>query len=88
MPVQSSDIHLFCLTPLHTGFSKASLSMDASEENDGYSSAEDPLNSDPEDEGKKLVGRVASCGNLTLGSLSSVMIWKEHCVFQSHSTEI
>lgn len=30
--------------------------MDASEENDGYSSAEDPLNSDPEDEGKKLVG--------------------------------
>ncbi|XP_046693203.1 guanine nucleotide exchange factor DBS isoform X6 [Silurus meridionalis] len=36
------------------GFSKASLSMDASEENDGYSSAEDPLNSDPEDEGRKL----------------------------------
>uniref|UniRef100_A0A3B4D666 Mcf.2 cell line derived transforming sequence-like a n=1 Tax=Pygocentrus nattereri TaxID=42514 RepID=A0A3B4D666_PYGNA len=36
------------------GFNKASLSMDASEENDGYSSAEDPLNSDPEDEGKKL----------------------------------
>ncbi|XP_060715941.1 guanine nucleotide exchange factor DBS isoform X5 [Tachysurus vachellii] len=36
------------------GFSKASFSMDASEENDGYSSAEDPLNSDPEDEGKKL----------------------------------
>ncbi|TSK17918.1 Guanine nucleotide exchange factor DBS [Bagarius yarrelli] len=36
------------------GFSKASLSMDASEENDGYSSGEDPLNSDPEDEGRKL----------------------------------
>ncbi|KAJ8410067.1 hypothetical protein AAFF_G00211080 [Aldrovandia affinis] len=37
------------------GWGKASLSMDASEENDGYSSAEDPLNSDPEDEaGKKL----------------------------------
>ncbi|XP_062865453.1 guanine nucleotide exchange factor DBS isoform X3 [Trichomycterus rosablanca] len=36
------------------GFSKASLSMDASEEMDGYSSAEDPSNSDPEDEGKKL----------------------------------
>ncbi|KAL1281932.1 hypothetical protein QQF64_000735 [Cirrhinus molitorella] len=35
------------------GFSKASLSMDASEENDGYSSAEDPMNSDPEDEGGK-----------------------------------
>ncbi|KTF87741.1 hypothetical protein cypCar_00012992, partial [Cyprinus carpio] len=33
------------------GFSKASLSVDASEENDGYSSAEDPMNSDPEDEG-------------------------------------
>ncbi|XP_076839378.1 guanine nucleotide exchange factor DBS isoform X4 [Brachyhypopomus gauderio] len=36
------------------GFNKVSLSMDASEENDGYSSAEDPSNSDPEDEGKKL----------------------------------
>ncbi|XP_067259051.1 guanine nucleotide exchange factor DBS isoform X12 [Chanodichthys erythropterus] len=35
------------------GFTKASLSMDASEENDGYSSAEDPMNSDPEDEGGK-----------------------------------
>ncbi|KAM3862407.1 guanine nucleotide exchange factor DBS [Diretmus argenteus] len=35
------------------GWTKASLSMDASEENDGYSSAEDPLNSDPEDEGGK-----------------------------------
>uniref|UniRef100_A0A3B4D5S2 Mcf.2 cell line derived transforming sequence-like a n=1 Tax=Pygocentrus nattereri TaxID=42514 RepID=A0A3B4D5S2_PYGNA len=49
---------LFCdmliISFLFTGFNKASLSMDASEENDGYSSAEDPLNSDPEDEGKKL----------------------------------
>ncbi|XP_066517251.1 guanine nucleotide exchange factor DBS isoform X2 [Hoplias malabaricus] len=36
------------------GFNKASLSMDASEDNDGYSSSEDPLNSDPEDEGRKL----------------------------------
>ncbi|KAJ8397932.1 hypothetical protein AAFF_G00432790 [Aldrovandia affinis] len=35
------------------GWAKASLSLDASEENDGYSSAEDPLNSDPEDEGGK-----------------------------------
>ncbi|XP_039543725.1 guanine nucleotide exchange factor DBS isoform X8 [Pimephales promelas] len=35
------------------GFTKVSLSMDASEENDGYSSAEDPMNSDPEDEGGK-----------------------------------
>ncbi|KAM7407167.1 hypothetical protein PAMA_003075 [Pampus argenteus] len=37
------------------GWNKASLSMDASEEHDGYSSAKDPLNSDPEDDnGKKL----------------------------------
>ncbi|XP_068561125.1 guanine nucleotide exchange factor DBS isoform X2 [Cebidichthys violaceus] len=37
------------------GWNKASLSMDASEEHEGYSSAEDPLNSDPEDDnGKKL----------------------------------
>ncbi|XP_051559769.1 guanine nucleotide exchange factor DBS-like isoform X3 [Myxocyprinus asiaticus] len=35
------------------GFTKASLSMDASEENDGYSSTEDPMNSDPEEEGGK-----------------------------------
>lgn len=39
-----------------TGWNKASLSVDASEENDGYSSSEDPMNSDPEDDvGKKLV---------------------------------
>lgn len=38
------------------GWNKASLSVDASEENDGYSSGEDPMNSDPEEEvGKKLV---------------------------------
>uniref|UniRef100_A0A8C9SNY2 MCF.2 cell line derived transforming sequence like n=1 Tax=Scleropages formosus TaxID=113540 RepID=A0A8C9SNY2_SCLFO len=36
-----------------SGWAKASLSLDASEENDEYSSAEDPLNSDPEDEGGK-----------------------------------
>ncbi|XP_029315533.1 guanine nucleotide exchange factor DBS isoform X2 [Cottoperca gobio] len=37
------------------GWNKASLSLDASEEHDGYSSAEDALNSDPEeDNGKKL----------------------------------
>ncbi|XP_075873608.1 guanine nucleotide exchange factor DBS-like isoform X3 [Nelusetta ayraudi] len=37
------------------GWNKASLSVDASEENDGYSSGEEPLNSDPEDEsGRKL----------------------------------
>lgn len=44
------------LTSSSTGWSKASLSADASEENDGYSSGEEPLNSDPEDEsGRKLV---------------------------------
>ncbi|XP_061572132.1 guanine nucleotide exchange factor DBS isoform X2 [Cololabis saira] len=36
------------------GWNKASLSADASEENDGYSSGEDPMNSDTEDEVKKL----------------------------------
>ncbi|XP_040888159.1 guanine nucleotide exchange factor DBS isoform X1 [Toxotes jaculatrix] len=40
-------------SPKHKGWSKASLSVDASEENDGYSSGEDPMNSDPEDEGGK-----------------------------------
>ncbi|KAM9766297.1 guanine nucleotide exchange factor DBS isoform 3-T3 [Menidia menidia] len=32
------------------GWNKASLSVDASEENDGYSSGEDPINSDTEDD--------------------------------------
>ncbi|XP_034549969.1 guanine nucleotide exchange factor DBS isoform X1 [Notolabrus celidotus] len=37
------------------GWNKTSLSLDASEEHEGYSSADDPLNSDPEDDnGKKL----------------------------------
>ncbi|XP_068602581.1 guanine nucleotide exchange factor DBS-like [Brachionichthys hirsutus] len=35
------------------GWNKASLSMDASEEHDDYSSAEEPLDSDPEDETSK-----------------------------------
>lgn len=39
-----------------SGWNKTSLSLDASEEHDGYSSAEDPLHSDAEDDaGKKLV---------------------------------
>lgn len=39
-----------------SGWNKTSLSLDASEERDGYSSAEDPLQSDAEDDaGKKLV---------------------------------
>ncbi|XP_069376652.1 guanine nucleotide exchange factor DBS isoform X15 [Paralichthys olivaceus] len=40
-------------SPKHKGWSKTSLSVDASEENDGYSSGEDPMNSDPEDDGGK-----------------------------------
>ncbi|KAM6945478.1 guanine nucleotide exchange factor DBS [Aplochiton taeniatus] len=50
------------------GWNKASLSMDASEDLEGYSSSEEPLNSDPEDEtvrklapGKYTV--VADCAN-------------------------
>uniref|UniRef100_A0A8C7YTR2 Mcf.2 cell line derived transforming sequence-like b n=1 Tax=Oryzias sinensis TaxID=183150 RepID=A0A8C7YTR2_9TELE len=39
---------LFCI-----GWNKPTLSLDASGENDGYSSAEEPLNSDPEDENTK-----------------------------------
>uniref|UniRef100_A0A8D2ZVW3 Mcf.2 cell line derived transforming sequence-like a n=1 Tax=Scophthalmus maximus TaxID=52904 RepID=A0A8D2ZVW3_SCOMX len=54
-PSPTSDAN-FSSSPKHKGWSKASLSVDASEENDGYSSSEDPMNSDPEDEvGKKLV---------------------------------
>ena len=46
------------ISPVCSGWNKTSLSLDASEEHDGYSSAEDPLNSDPEDENaKKLVSR-------------------------------
>eukprot|EP00063_Salmo_salar_P045313 XP_014020148.1 PREDICTED: guanine nucleotide exchange factor DBS-like isoform X9 [Salmo salar] len=45
-----------CSFPKTKGWTKGSLSLDANEENDGYSSPEEPLNSDPEDEGgKKLV---------------------------------
>ncbi|AWO95724.1 putative guanine nucleotide exchange factor DBS-like [Scophthalmus maximus] len=57
-PEHGSKRHLVKSDPTPFGFkgwSKASLSVDASEENDGYSSSEDPMNSDPEDEvGKKL----------------------------------
>uniref|UniRef100_A0A3Q4AS34 Uncharacterized protein n=1 Tax=Mola mola TaxID=94237 RepID=A0A3Q4AS34_MOLML len=42
-------------SPKNKGWNKTSLLVDASEENDGYSSSEDPMNSDLEDEaGKKL----------------------------------
>ncbi|XP_054864216.1 guanine nucleotide exchange factor DBS isoform X5 [Amphiprion ocellaris] len=57
-PEHSSKRHLVKSDPTPFGFkgwNKASLSVDASEENDGYSSGEDPMNSDTEDEvGKKL----------------------------------
>lgn len=54
----------------HLGWNKASLSLDASEEHDGYSSAEDPLNSDPEDENiKKLVSH---CCKLMTALTSSI----------------
>uniref|UniRef100_A0AAZ3NPC8 Mcf.2 cell line derived transforming sequence-like a n=1 Tax=Oncorhynchus tshawytscha TaxID=74940 RepID=A0AAZ3NPC8_ONCTS len=46
-------------SPKHKGWNKASFSMDVPEVHDGYSSAEDPMNSDPEDEG----GRKLAVGN-------------------------
>ncbi|XP_029695948.1 guanine nucleotide exchange factor DBS-like isoform X5 [Takifugu rubripes] len=54
---ESSTIsEVSCLSsPKHKGWNKPSLSVDALEENNGYSSSEDPMNSDTEDEaGKKL----------------------------------
>uniref|UniRef100_A0A7N6BEK7 MCF.2 cell line derived transforming sequence like n=1 Tax=Anabas testudineus TaxID=64144 RepID=A0A7N6BEK7_ANATE len=49
------DVNSSSPKPTGKGWNKTSLSLDASEEHDGYSSAEDPLNSDPEDDnGKKL----------------------------------
>uniref|UniRef100_A0A7N8X9I5 Mcf.2 cell line derived transforming sequence-like a n=1 Tax=Mastacembelus armatus TaxID=205130 RepID=A0A7N8X9I5_9TELE len=57
-PLLSTPLFSYASKSLHhppTGWNKTSLSVDASEENDGYSSSEDPLNSDPEDEvAKKL----------------------------------
>uniref|UniRef100_A0A7N5ZQB9 Mcf.2 cell line derived transforming sequence-like a n=1 Tax=Anabas testudineus TaxID=64144 RepID=A0A7N5ZQB9_ANATE len=61
-----SSVPSFLLALPSSAWNKASLSVDASEENDGFSSGEEPMNSDPEDEvEKKLVpGRytvVADC---------------------------
>ncbi|KAM6958535.1 guanine nucleotide exchange factor DBS isoform 1-T1 [Tautogolabrus adspersus] len=57
-PEHASKRHLVKSDPTPFGFkgwNKASLSVDASEENDGYSSSEDPITSEPEDDvGKKL----------------------------------
>uniref|UniRef100_A0A4W5PN13 MCF.2 cell line derived transforming sequence like n=1 Tax=Hucho hucho TaxID=62062 RepID=A0A4W5PN13_9TELE len=52
---------LSSLSLLPLGWNKASFSMDVPEVHDGYSSAEDPMNSDPEDEGgRKLVSYVVA----------------------------
>ncbi|XP_028322155.1 guanine nucleotide exchange factor DBS isoform X3 [Gouania willdenowi] len=57
-PEHSSKRHMVKSDPTPFGFkgwNKASLSVDTSEENGGYSSSEDPMNSDTEEEvGKKL----------------------------------
>ncbi|KAM4601800.1 guanine nucleotide exchange factor DBS [Polymixia lowei] len=54
-PSATSDLNSSSSSPKHKGWNKTSLSVDASEEHEGYSSGEDPMNSDPEDEtGKKL----------------------------------
>ncbi|XP_077368397.1 guanine nucleotide exchange factor DBS isoform X3 [Festucalex cinctus] len=58
-PEHSAKHHLAKSDPTPCGFkgwAKVSLSVDASEENDGYSSGEEPLNSDAEDDaGQKLI---------------------------------
>ncbi|XP_034720519.1 guanine nucleotide exchange factor DBS isoform X2 [Etheostoma cragini] len=64
-PEHSSKRHLVKSDPTPFGFkgwTKASLSVDASEENDGYSSSEDPINSDAEEEG----GRKLAPGKYTV----------------------
>lgn len=61
-----------------SGWNKASLSLDASEEHDGYSSAEDPLNSDAEDDnGKMLVSQT----RVNLSVLVSVTVWVLQSVY-------
>lgn len=71
-----------------SGWNKASLSLDASEEHDGYSSAEDPLNSDAEDDnGKMLVSQT----RVNLSVLVSVTVWILQSVFMgtdSHSGRV
>uniref|UniRef100_A0A671WJI3 MCF.2 cell line derived transforming sequence like n=1 Tax=Sparus aurata TaxID=8175 RepID=A0A671WJI3_SPAAU len=59
-----------------TCWNKASLSLDASEEHDGYSSAEDPLNSDPEEEnGKKLcAGKYTVMADYEKGSAQELSV--------------
>uniref|UniRef100_A0A673WZC6 MCF.2 cell line derived transforming sequence like n=1 Tax=Salmo trutta TaxID=8032 RepID=A0A673WZC6_SALTR len=61
------------LPPL--GWTKGSLSLDANEENDGYSSPEEPLNSDPEDEGGKKLVTVLSWGKVVVKGLCVFLCW-------------
>ncbi|XP_061549011.1 guanine nucleotide exchange factor DBS-like isoform X8 [Phycodurus eques] len=58
------------------GWNKASLSMDASEEHEGYSSGEDPLNSDPEDDNarKLCAGKYTATGDYEKGSTQEVAV--------------
>uniref|UniRef100_A0A3B4A797 Uncharacterized protein n=1 Tax=Periophthalmus magnuspinnatus TaxID=409849 RepID=A0A3B4A797_9GOBI len=53
----SPDVNCSSPKPAGKGWNKASMSLNTSEEQDGYSSAEDPLNSDNEDDcvGKYIV---------------------------------
>nr|XP_057937137.1 guanine nucleotide exchange factor DBS isoform X3 [Doryrhamphus excisus] len=58
------------------GWNKTSLSLDASEEHEGYSSGEDPLNSDPEeDNAKKLcAGKYTATGDYEKASTQDVAV--------------
>ncbi|XP_019750103.1 guanine nucleotide exchange factor DBS-like isoform X2 [Hippocampus comes] len=58
------------------GWNKASLSMDASEEHEGYSSGEDPLKSDPEDDSAKKLytGKYTATGDYEKVSSQEVAV--------------
>uniref|UniRef100_A0A1A7YKI7 MCF.2 cell line derived transforming sequence-like n=1 Tax=Iconisemion striatum TaxID=60296 RepID=A0A1A7YKI7_9TELE len=58
------------------GWNKTSVSLNASEEHDGYSSAEDPLNSDPEEENiKKLcAGKYTVMADLEIEGLQELSV--------------
>uniref|UniRef100_A0A1A8F647 MCF.2 cell line derived transforming sequence-like n=1 Tax=Nothobranchius korthausae TaxID=1143690 RepID=A0A1A8F647_9TELE len=58
------------------GWNKTSVSLNASEEHDGYSSAEDPLNSDPEEENiKKLcAGKYTVMADLEVEGLQELSV--------------
>ncbi|XP_051938178.1 guanine nucleotide exchange factor DBS-like isoform X4 [Hippocampus zosterae] len=58
------------------GWNKASLSIDASEEHEGYSSGEDPLKSDPEDDSAKKLytGKYTATGDYEKVSSQEVAV--------------